>query len=195
MNALAMRINAANKNKQPGRASTARVAKEDQELAARKTMLKGCLAAAAPALVSLVVLVSVDTRGFEAATGLGRMGTLAVGALFLSLSHLLWRRRWWAGLPVTALFASVAAYLGLWVSRPLGAYFAANHISSLGELVPPLVLLSPHLAVGVISLTLAWAVGRAMALAKRLGPAPVSRHVWIVMLVWAAMLAMDLLSR
>jgi len=167
------------------------LAGEEEIFRQRKAMLKAIMAAAAPALAGLVALVSTPHILQEVA-GVGPLGLLAAAGLAGVLAYLLWRRHWWAGLPALMGALATAAFTGYSLARPLAVYYASNPPLDLAGLTAPLILLSPSLVLCVLCLSLARWLGRGMGLARRLGSRPVSRHLWPLMALWLALLAIDL---
>jgi len=103
----------------------------------------------------------------------------------------LWRGRWWAGLPALAAYVLALVYFALKVFRPLSAYFSVNPVEGLHDILSPLMLLSPQLVLVVICIGLGVLVWRAVRVARRLGPRPVSRLAWGLLLVWLLVLGGD----
>ncbi len=163
-----------------------------QEQIQLKTLLRSALAAAAPAVVAFVALISANAVDLLQIFHLGRVGMAAMGVLAVSLGHLLWRGRWWAGLPSLAAAAVAVVYFAFKFARPMAAYLAANPINSLGDVLHPLVMLSPSLVVVVICVGLVMAIYKGTRLARAMGPRPVGRSAWVIFFVWLALLGGDL---
>ncbi len=167
---------------------------EREDLELRKSMLRGALAAGAPTLVALVVLVSVDPDLVQGATGLGRLGLLSVGVALGVLAYMLMRARWWAGLPALGLMIYSAGLFTWKIVRPLSVYLMANPVDGVSDVLTPLFMLTPGMVLIVISVTLGVAIQRTMAQARRLAPLPVSRHAWVILGIWMALLLADLVA-
>lgn len=161
-------------------------------LGLRKRQLRGAMAGSAPAVAALVTLVS-NPQALLAAWGLGPLGLLALAGLAGVLVHLVWRGHWWAGLPGLALELGAGILLGGSLARPLLVYYSSNPPLDLAGLTAPLLMLSPSLVLSILCLSLAWWLARGMALARRQGPRPLSRHVWSLGLLWLGLLAWDLM--
>ena len=91
-----------------------------------KERFKYCLAVAAPALVPLVIIISTDALTMRRLAPLDRWGYLALAVIGITLAYLLWKGRWWAGLPSMAVFALAAVIFAVKAIRPLWAYYQAN---------------------------------------------------------------------
>ncbi|MBU1157475.1 MAG: hypothetical protein KJ921_16610 [Proteobacteria bacterium] len=156
-----------------------------------KSLLKGGLAAAAPGLAVLVVAMAAEPTNLLQNAKLGFWGLLAVAVELFALGYLLRKARWWAGLP--ALAASLAAIVFFITTflRPLLAYWQYNPMNSLGDVLEPLMLLSPQLVLVLISFTLGLVVLRTMRLARTAAPGKVTLLAWGVMALWLVILAGD----
>jgi hypothetical protein len=157
-----------------------------------KTLMRSALAVSAPAVVVFTALISASAVSILQTAHVSRLGLAAAGVLALGLGFLLWRGRWWAGLPTMALAAAAAITFAYKFARPMAAYLSANPINSLGDLWHPLLILSPSLVVVVICVALVMASYKGMRLAKAVGPRPVSKKAWIVLWLWLALLGGDL---
>jgi hypothetical protein len=160
----------------------------DQEY---KTMLKAALAAAAPVLAVVVILISVDAVTVLEMTNLGRIGLAGLGVVLGGLAFLLWRGRWWAGLPALLISALAMVAFALKFIRPLLAYFQVNPLQGLGDFIHPFVMLSPALVLVLISFVLFRVLLKGVQLAKQLAPRPVSNAAWGVILLWAVVFVGD----
>jgi len=156
-----------------------------------KTLLRSSLAAAAPAIVVFTVMISANAVDILQAAHLGRLGLTAAGVLAVGLSFLLWRGRWWAGLPTMAASALAATFFAYKFARPMAAYISANPINSLGDVFHPLLILSPSLVVVLICVALVMAIFKGVRLARELGPRPVGKKVWILLGIWLVLLGGD----
>ena len=154
-------------------------------------LLRGSLATAAPALAALVTVFSTSAVTLLEVFGLGRWGMAASGVLVLCLSHLLWRGRWWAGLPTLLMALAAGVMFAVKFIRPLSAYMAANPTEGLGDLWQPLMMLSPSLVLVVICLGLVLLVLKGMAAAARSRHHRVSRLAWGLVVIWLLVLAGD----
>ncbi|MFH1059533.1 MAG: hypothetical protein V1797_12760 [Pseudomonadota bacterium] len=163
---------------------------EDEQFKQRKAMLKAVMAAGAPALAAAVALVSTP-RILQDVAGVGPLGLLSLAGLGGVLGYLLWRRHWWAGLPAIAAALATAAFTGYSLARPLAVYYSSNPPLDLAGLTAPLILLSPSLVLCILCLSLSRWLGRGMALARRLGSLPVSRHFWPLIALWLTLLLID----
>ncbi len=153
-----------------------------------KTLFRASLAAAAPAVALFVAAFTTSVVTLLAVFGVSRLGMIALGVETLALAWLLWRGRWWAGLP--ALFASAAGavWFGVKFARPMYVYLSVNPVHSLADLTAPMMILSPALVVMVIAVGLFVAVLKGVRLAREMGPRPVTRRGWMVVIVWLLML-------
>ncbi len=162
-----------------------------QDMANIKVLLRGALAAAAPGLVPLVALVSVNAVDVLTYVPLDRFGLAAAFVVLTSMGYLLWRGRWWAGLPALLSAAAATVYFSIKFVRPLSAYLKANDINNLGEHLWSLVVLAPSLVLILVSLTAGLVVYKGIQMARKLGPRPVSPVVWGVVILWLLLLAGD----
>lgn len=160
----------------------------DQEY---KTMLKAALAAAAPVLAVAVAVFTLDAVSTLQLAHLGRIGLTGLGVVLGGLAFLLWRGRWWAGLP--AMFACLfgMVYFALKFIRPMLFYFQVNPLKGIGDFVHPFVMLSPSLVLLLISFVLFRVIYRGVKLARQLEPRPVSYAAWGVILLWGAVFVGD----
>jgi hypothetical protein len=156
-----------------------------------RTLVRGGLAASAPAVVALAGLISASSVGLLNTFGLGRLGVAAAGVLSVCLGWLLAKGRWWAGVPTLAAAAAGAVVFSYKFARPFAAYLSANPVQGLGDLTSPLVMLSPALVVVVLCVGLCLAVFKGVRAAREVGPRPVGRAAWGVLLVWLVLLAGD----
>ena len=161
------------------------------EEVASKSLVKGGLAAAAPGLAVLVVALAAEPTFLLQNAKLGFFGLLAVAVELFALGYLLRKARWWAGLPsLAACLAAIVFFITKFL-RPLMAYWQYNPMNSLGEVLEPLMLLSPQLVLVLIAFTLGLVVLRTMRLARTTAPGKVTRLAWGVMLLWLVILAGD----
>ncbi|MFH2126713.1 MAG: hypothetical protein ABIK12_09355 [Pseudomonadota bacterium] len=156
-----------------------------------KTLLRSSLAVSAPAIVVFTILISANAVDILQSAHLGRMGVAAAGVLAIGLGFLLWRGRWWAGLPTMAASALAAIFFAYKFARPMAAYISANPVNSLGDVFHPLLILSPSLVVVVICVALTMATFKGVRLARELGPRPVSKKAWILLGLWLVLLGGD----
>ena len=156
-----------------------------------KTLLKGGLAAAAPGLAVLVVALAAEPTNLLQNAKLGFFGLLAVAVELFALGYLLRKGRWWAGLPALAACLAAIVFFITAFLRPLLAYWQYNPMNSLGDVLEPLMLLSPQMVLVLISFTLGLVVLRTMRLARTAAPGKVTRLAWGVMLLWLVILAGD----
>ncbi|MFH2128517.1 MAG: hypothetical protein ABIK12_18535 [Pseudomonadota bacterium] len=156
-----------------------------------KTLLKGGLAAAAPGLAVLVVALAAEPTNLLQNAKLGFWGLLAVAVELFALGYLLRKARWWAGLPALAACLAAIVFFITAFLRPLLAYWQYNPINSLGDVLEPLMLLSPQLVLVLISFTLGLVVLRTMRLARTAAPGRVTIMAWGVMALWLVILAGD----
>ncbi len=157
----------------------------------RKAMLRGGVAASAPGLVAVVAATTAaesTVSGYTVSgyTGLSSMGMAALGVVFFFLAFLFARSRWWAGLPGLICSALAICFFGAKASRLLILYYRFNPIRGFADLTAPFSVISLHLCLMIISGTLGWFIVKTMRLSRSIGPAPVSKHVWVVLVVWAA---------
>lgn len=162
-------------------------------MAVRRRQLRTAMAGLAPAVVALVTLVS-SPQALQTTWGVGPLGLLSLAGLAGVLTYLLWRGYWWAGLPALTVELGAGLLLGASLARPLMIYYSSNPPLDLAGLTAPLLMLSPSLVLSLLCLSLAWWLMRGVALARRLGPRPLSRHLWSVSLLWLGLLAWDLLA-
>lgn len=162
-----------------------------QELAQIKVLLRGALAASAPGLVPLVAMVSANAVDVQSVVPLDRFGLAAAFVVLISMGYLLWRGRWWAALPAIASAAASMVYFAFKFIRPLIAYLKANTLDNFGDHVWPLMLLTPHLVLVLLSLTVGLVALKGMTTARALGPRHVSPIAWGVVLLWLLLLAGD----
>lgn len=162
-----------------------------QDMAKLKVLLRGALAAAAPGLAPLVAMVSINAVDVLTYVPLDRFGLAAAFVVFASLGYLLWRGRWWAGIP--ALLASIAGmiFFALKFIRPLSAYLKANTIDNLADHLWPLTMLSPSLVFVLVSFTVGLVAYKGMKMSRTLGQRPVSGVAWGVVILWLVLLAGD----
>lgn len=153
-----------------------------------KTLFRASLAAAAPSVAFFVASYTTSVVSLISIFGLGRLGVVALGVVTITLAFLLWRGRWWAGVPSLIAAAGGAVWFGIKFARPMYKYLSANPINSLGDLGAPIMMLSPALVVMVIAVGLFLAILKGVRLAREMGPRPVSRRAWIVVIVWLLML-------
>lgn len=156
-----------------------------------KTLLKGGLAAAAPGLAVLVVALAAEPTNLLQNAKLGFWGLLAVAVELFALGYLLRKARWWAGLPALAACLAAIVFFITAFLRPLLAYWQYNPMNSLGDVLEPLMLLSPQLVLVLISFTLGLVVLRTMRLARTTSPGKVTLMAWGVMALWLVILAGD----
>lgn len=156
-----------------------------------KSLLRAALAACAPALAAFVTLISTSVVFSLDTAGLGRMGVTAAGVTAACLAYLLWRGRWWAGLPALAIYAWGAAFFLYKFIRPLAAYLAANPVNNLGDLASPLLLLSPSLVLVMICVILGVAVLKGVRLCRVLAPRTVPLAAWGALILWLLILGGD----
>ena len=154
-------------------------------------MLKAALAAAAPVLAVVVVLISVDAVTVVQFTHLGRIGLAGLGVVLGGLAFLLWRGRWWAGVPAMIISALAMVAFALKFIRPMLAYFQVNPMRGIGDFIHPFVMLSPALVLVLISFVLLRVLVKGVRLARQLAPRPVSNAAWGVILLWAVILVGD----
>ncbi|MBU4565377.1 MAG: hypothetical protein KMY53_14765 [Desulfarculus sp.] len=156
-----------------------------------KSLLKGSLAAAAPGLAVLVVALAAEPTNLLQNAKLGFWGLLAVAVELFALGYLLRKARWWAGLPALAACLAAIVFFITAFLRPLLAYWQYNPMNSLGDVLEPLMLLSPQLVLVLISFTLGLVVLRTMRLARSAAPGKVTLLAWGVMALWLVILAGD----
>ena len=158
-----------------------------------KTLIKAAMAAAAPAVAAFVSLVSTSSVSLLTSVHLGEFGVAALGVLAAFLGYLLWKARWWAGLPALLVYAGGAVYFALKFLRPFSAYVEYNPIRDLGDLWGPLMMLSPSLVITLLCVGLGVLVVKGMILARRLQPLSVSPWAWGIILLWLVVLGGDAL--
>lgn len=170
------------------------VKKQDRaanDLVERTNRFKCCLAAAAPALVPLVILISTDALTMLKITSLDRLGLLAASVVFITLSYLLWKRRWWAGLPALAIF-TLAALIFAWKAfRPLWAYYSVNAFNGPAGGFEPLLMISPALVMILLAVLLGRLVFRGIRSSLSAPAQPITLKTWGVLFIWVAVLIGD----
>lgn len=155
-----------------------------------KALLRSSLAAAAPAVVVFTVLISSNAVNILQTWHLGRLGMLAAGVLAIGCGFLLWRGRWWAGLPTMAAAGAAGLYFAYMFARPMAVYLSANDS---GDIFQALIILSPQLVLMVICVGLFMLIMKGVRLAKELGTRPVGNKAKIVLGIWLVVLAGDLI--
>ena len=140
-----------------------------------KILLRSSLAASAPAVVVFTLLITANAVDILQTWHMSRLGLAAAGVLSIGLGFLLWRGRWWAGLPTMAAAGAAALYFAYMFARPMAAYLAANDFRDI------------LLCVGLCMLIL-----KGARLARELGPRPVGNGAWILLGLWLALLVGDL---
>jgi len=159
----------------------------------RKTALKASLCVAAPALIPLVMLVSINSPALLDLTGLGRLGIAASSVLFLCLANLFWRGRWWAALPSLLAFAGGALYFISKFVRPFLAYVKVNPVNDITDLGTPFMMLSPSLVGVVICVSLGLVTWRGIRTVHGMAPRRLGRLVLGIMALWGLALAGDII--
>ncbi len=157
----------------------------------QRVRLNSSLAAAAPAVIPLVIIISTDALTMLRISALDSLGLLAAAVVILVMSFLLWRRRWWAGLPALAIFALLAVVFGWKALRPLWAYYQANSFNGQGGGFMPLVMVSPALVIATFALLLGRLVFKGVRVSMAEGGDPVSLKTWGVLFIWLTLLAGD----
>jgi hypothetical protein len=155
-----------------------------------KILLRSSLAASAPAVVVFTVLITSNSVDLLQTWHMGRLGMLAVGVLAVGMGFLLWRGRWWAGLPTMVAAGSAALYFAYKFARPMAAYLSANDFNNLFQ---PIMMLAPQLVIAVLCIGLCMLIYKGVQLAKQLGPRHVGNGAWILLAIWFALLGGDLL--
>lgn len=155
-----------------------------------KILLRASLASAAPAIVVFTLLITANAVDLLQTWHLGRLGMLAAGVLAIGFGFLLWRGRWWAGLPTMAAAGLAALYFAYTFARPMAAYLAANDFRDIFQAV---IMLSPQLVLAVLCIGLFMLILNGVKLARVLGPRPVGNKAMIVLGIWLVVLAGDLI--
>ncbi len=156
-----------------------------------RELFKSCLAVAAPALVPLVIIISTDALTLRRIAPLDRWGYLAISVVLFTLSYLLWKRRWWAGLPSMAVFCLAAAIFSLKAVRPLWAYYRVNSFQGEEGGLMPFLMVSPSLVLVVLAVTLAWFCYKGIRTARGGKPDSVPMKTWGILIVWMVVLLGD----
>lgn len=154
-----------------------------------KILLRSSLAASAPAVVVFTLLITANAVDILKTWHMGRLGLAAAGVLSIGLGFLLWRGRWWAGLPTMAAAGLAALYFAYMFARPMAAYLAANDFR---DIFQALIMLSPQLVLAVLCIGLCMLILKGVRLARELTPRPVGNGAWILLGLWLALLAGDL---
>ena len=154
-----------------------------------KILLRSSLAAAAPAVVVFTVLLTSSSVNILQIWHLSRLGLAAAGVLAIGMGFLLWRGRWWAGLPTMAAAGLAALYFAYMFARPMAAYLSANDFR---DIFQALIMLSPQLVLAVLCIGLCMLILKGVRLARELKPRPVGNGAWILLGLWLALLAGDL---
>jgi hypothetical protein len=156
-----------------------------------KNRLKSSLAAAAPALIPLVMIVSTNSVTMLKVASLDRIGLLAAVVVIIALSYLLFRRRWWAGLPAMTAYIILFGLFAVKTIRPLYAYFSVNSFNSPEGGLTPLMMISPAAVIMLMSFVLGRMTLRGISMAIKDKPIAVSRAAWGILVIWAALLVGD----
>jgi hypothetical protein len=162
-------------------------AQDTQQL---KIILRSSIAAAAPAVVVFTVLITSNAVGLLQTWHMGRLGMLAAGILAIGLGFLLWRGRWWAGLPTMAAAGLAALYFAYMFARPMAAYLSANDFRDIFQAI---IVLSPQLVLAVLCAGLFMLISKGVRLVKNMAPRPVGNKARILLGIWLVVLAGDLI--
>lgn len=156
-----------------------------------KERFKSSLAAAAPALIPLVMIISTDSLTMLEVASLDRIGLLAAVVVIISLSYFLFRRRWWAGLPALTAFTLMGGLFAVKTIRPLYAYFSYNSFNSPEGGLTPFMMISPAVVILLMCFVLGRLTFRGIRMAFKEKPTPISRTAWGVLVIWSALLIGD----
>ena len=163
----------------------------NSEVAADQTtvrnLLKAAWAASALAVVPFVLLISFNQVSLLSWTSLGRLGVVSLLVLIFCLAFMFYRGRFWAGLPALAAFGGAIIYFGLSFLRVADKYLSVAP----GRYFDLFMMCSPHLVIITISLTLGLVVWRGMRICRQLGPQPLSKRFWGIVILWALVLVGD----
>ncbi len=156
-----------------------------------KERFKYCLAAAAPALVPLVIIISTDALTMRRLAPLDRWGYLALAVIGVILAYLLWKGKWWAGLPSMAVFALAGVIFAVKAIRPLWAYYQANSFQGESGGLTPFLMVSPALVIVVLAVALARFSYKGVRMVGKGKPGRVSMKTWGILIVWLMVLLGD----
>jgi len=156
-----------------------------------KERFKCCLAAAAPALVPLVVIISTDALTMRRLAPLDRWGYLALTVIVITLAYLLWKGRWWAGLPSMAAVALAGVIFAVKAIRPLWAYYQANPFHGESGGLSPLLMVSPALVLVVLAVALARYIYKGIRMVGKGKRDRVSMKTWGILILWLVVLLGD----
>lgn len=162
-----------------------------EEMANLKVLLIGAMACAAPALVPLVTMVSATAVDVLRQIPLDRFGLAAAFVVLASMGYLLWRGYWWAAIPALASAAASVVFFSWKFIRPLSAYIKANDMSDFGSHIWPLMLLTPHLVLVLLTFTVGLVALKGLRTARQLGPRGISPVAKGVIILWLVLLAGD----
>lgn len=154
-----------------------------------KILLRSSLAAAAPVVIVFTALITANAVDILQTAHMGRLGLAAAGVLSIGMGFLLWRGRWWAGLPTMVIAAGAAVYFAYKFARPMAAYLAANEFKDVFQAI---IMLSPSLVLAVLCIGLCMLIYNGVRLAKQLSPRPVGKGAWILLALWLVLLVGDL---
>jgi hypothetical protein len=137
----------------------------------------------------LTLLITANAVDILQTWHMGRLGMLAAGVVAIGCGFLLWRGRWWAGLPTMAAAGLAALYFAYTFARPMAAYLAANDFRDIFQAV---IMLSPQLVLAVLCIGLFMLILKGVQLARALGSRPVGKGAWILLGLWLVLLGGDL---
>jgi hypothetical protein len=155
-----------------------------------KVLLRSSLAAAAPAVIVFTALITANAVNILQTAYMSRLGLAAAGVLSIGMGFLLWRGRWWAGLPTMLIAAGAAIFFAFKFARPMALYLSANDFRDIFQAI---MLTSPSLVLAVLCIGLCMLIYKGVQLARQLGPRPVGKGAWILLGLWLVLLAGDLI--
>ena len=161
----------------------------------QKIMLKGGMAAAAPGIVSIVAAFTATLAVLQQYIGMGRLGTAAVGVIFLGAAYFLSRGHWWACIPSILFTGWVVWILTAKAVRLLILYFTHNPIFNLKDIIAPLPLISFQLILLIMALTLGIVILKTFLLCRSIKPQPVNRLVLGSLGLWLVVIVLDCMNK
>ena len=154
-----------------------------------KVLLRSSLAAAAPVVIVFTALITANAVDILQTAHMSRLGLAAAGVLSIGMGFLLWRGHWWAGLPTMVISAGAALFFAYKFARPMALYLSANEFRDIFQAI---MLTSPSLVLTVLCTGLCMLIYKGVQLARQLVPRPVGKGAWILLGLWLALLAGDL---
>ena len=171
-----------------------RMSKTDaQEI--KKAMLKGGIASAMPGLAALTAAFTVPVPILTAYTGMSSMGVAALGILFFFAAFLFYRGYRWASIPSFFFIGWAMWVFGTKAVRLLILYFNHNPVTTIGDIIAQLPVISLQLILVFIAFTLSMAIFNALKQSSRMSPRPVHKLVWGAVGMWGILVALDCMNK